>query len=683
MPDLRFPPLRHRQVHLDFHTSEAIPGIGREFAADEFIATLKAGAVNSVTMFAMCHHGWCYYPTQVGKPHPHLETDLLGRMLAACQAADIEAPVYITVGWNEQAGREHPEWLVLDREGRLPNVLGPVNERPLTPAELAALPPDTPKPWGWRRLCTNTGYLDYLLAVTREVMERYRPVGIFYDITGEEPCFCPKCRADMAARGIGLDDAQAVTAFAQEVYKTYLRRTSELIWGINPATRLYHNSTDRKGRDDLYKYFSHYEIESLPTSFWGYEHFPPNAAYFPVKGMDCLGMTGKFHLMWGEFGGYKNPEALRYECARMLAYGTKCSVGDQMPPSGRLDAETYRIIGAAYRHVAEREAWSGGAAVADVGVLCPTAVTGIKDEPGNQAEMGVASVLGEGHHLYAMLDAAMDFAPYKALILPDCVPVGAALRAKLEAYLAGGGKLLLSGTSGLDPAGQAFQVDTGAEMVGASPWDVDFTLAGPKLAKGLVASPFLNYLPGRQTRVTTGKALATAVAPYFNRTFGHFCSHGVTPPSGADAGYPAAVRNRAGNVVYLANPVFGQYCRKGMQLHRDFALNALALLLPKRTVETKGLPSGGLVTLQRRTAAKDCILHLLYGVPVKRGETRVIEDLPAIPRIKVTLRLPEAVAAVRLVPEGRELAFRPGRDGKVTFTLPRLEMHQMIQVTFR
>ena len=35
-------PLRFRQVHLDFHTSPAIPEIGVDFDPDEFVATLKA-----------------------------------------------------------------------------------------------------------------------------------------------------------------------------------------------------------------------------------------------------------------------------------------------------------------------------------------------------------------------------------------------------------------------------------------------------------------------------------------------------------------------------------------------------------------------------------------------------------------------------------------------------------------
>ena len=31
----------------------------------------------------MCHHGWAYYPTGTDMAHPHLKTDLLGRILNA------------------------------------------------------------------------------------------------------------------------------------------------------------------------------------------------------------------------------------------------------------------------------------------------------------------------------------------------------------------------------------------------------------------------------------------------------------------------------------------------------------------------------------------------------------------------------------------------------------------------
>ena len=42
---------RFRQIHLDFHTSEHIEGVGADFDPDQFVQVLKDGAVSSVTLF--------------------------------------------------------------------------------------------------------------------------------------------------------------------------------------------------------------------------------------------------------------------------------------------------------------------------------------------------------------------------------------------------------------------------------------------------------------------------------------------------------------------------------------------------------------------------------------------------------------------------------------------------------
>jgi hypothetical protein len=82
-PSLNRPALRMRQVHLDFHTSELIPGIGTEFDKRQWQDALRAGHVNHVNIFAKCHHSWSYYPTKIGNPHPNLKVDLLGAQIAA------------------------------------------------------------------------------------------------------------------------------------------------------------------------------------------------------------------------------------------------------------------------------------------------------------------------------------------------------------------------------------------------------------------------------------------------------------------------------------------------------------------------------------------------------------------------------------------------------------------------
>ena len=107
-------PLRYRQIHLDFHTSEHIADVGAAFDPDVFAETMKSAHVDSVTIFAKCHHGWSYYPTNIGTPHPNLKrTDLMGDMLRALAARDIVAPIYITVQWDELSSRVHPEWRAL------------------------------------------------------------------------------------------------------------------------------------------------------------------------------------------------------------------------------------------------------------------------------------------------------------------------------------------------------------------------------------------------------------------------------------------------------------------------------------------------------------------------------------------------------------------------------------------
>lgn len=77
--------MRFRQIHMDFHTSPFIPDVGADFEPDEFADSLSVASVDSVTIFAKCHHGYSYYPTKVGVVHPSLASNrnLLGETIDA------------------------------------------------------------------------------------------------------------------------------------------------------------------------------------------------------------------------------------------------------------------------------------------------------------------------------------------------------------------------------------------------------------------------------------------------------------------------------------------------------------------------------------------------------------------------------------------------------------------------
>lgn len=658
--------LRFRQVHLDFHTSEHCPDVGAQFSEEQFINTLKQGHVNSVTVFAQCHHGWCYYPTKTDMKHPNLKTDLLGRMLKAGKTAGINMPVYITVGWNHKAAVEHPEWCIRKADGSFDGV---------QPQH-----PHTAKPEnGWYKMCCNTPYLEEsVLAVTREVMEMFNPSGIFYDITGEHVCYCDWCLKGMRDRGLDYQNPADAKAYSKIVYMNYLQKTNEVIWGKNPKATIYHNSSDKKGRYDLYPYWSHYEIESLPTAFWGYNHFPINARYFKmVPDCDSLGMTGKFHSSWGEFGGFKNPVALRYECSQIVSLGCKCSIGDQLHPNGVLETETYRVIGEAYREVEEREPWLENVVpVADVAILAPSAV--MKDKNLEISEEGAGLMLMEKQVSFSIVDETMDFSPYKVMILPDSVLLGDELAAKLNQYLKNGGKLMLSYQSGLDLGRKKFLIDAGVEYVDVASWDREFIKVTPSIASNLVTSPFTVYEKGTVTKHKKGEVLADVWAPYFSRTYGKFCSHRNTPYE-KPAGYPAMVKN--GNVVYLSHPVFRDYKKMGMQLHRDYFINAFNLLYDKPLASTQ-MPSCARLSLMKQPKQNDrLVLHLMYAVPIQRGNIHVIEDVVTLKDVPVRITVNKQPKKVYLVPTKEEVSFKY-EQGSVSFQVPKVELSQIVAIEF-
>ena len=139
------------------------------------------------------------------------------------------------------------------------------------------------------------------------------------------------------------DDAKQ---FGKIAYRRYLDATYAAVKKHNPDAVVHQNSGHLSaGRRDLVDTLKHHELESLPTGGWGYDHFPMSAAYARTLTENYLGMTGKFHGTWGEFGGFKHPNALRYETALSIALGTKCSIGDQMHPSGEMNLATYDLIG--------------------------------------------------------------------------------------------------------------------------------------------------------------------------------------------------------------------------------------------------------------------------------------------------------------------------------------------------
>lgn len=658
--------MRFRQVHLDFHTSEIIPNIGAQFSTSNFQRELKRGHVNSITVFSKCHHGWAYHPSDANEIHPNLDFDLLGSQIAAAHEIDVKTPVYLSAGLDEKEARRHPEWLLRDANDRMNWA-------------------DTFLKPGYHQFCMNTPYLDILVSQIEEVVQRYDVDGIFLDIVGVRTCLCHNCMATLTAEGLDPTDPKAVQDLGERVYKNYAHRTNEAVRKYRPDVSIFHNGGHiTRGRRDLAHLNTQLELESLPTGGWGYDHFPLSARYAATLDMEYLGMTGKFHTSWGEFGGYKHPNALRYEAALSLAMGAKCSVGDQLHPSGLMDASTYSLIGAGYAEVESKEQWCEGSRnVADVALLSLEAV-GQQQSPEGQmpavgaSDAGAVRMLLECHYLFDVIDPQADFSQYKVIVLPDAIRVDQGLKAKLTEFTSAGGRVLATGTSGLSATDNTFVLDLGATY--DSPSDYNPSYFRPSFSTGAIdTAAFVMYGNSHKVDLAhNGTSLGMREEPYFNREWNHFCSHQHTPSDGVSAG-PGMTEGPNG--IYIAWTVFDDYATKGSIVLKKTVQHGLDQLLNDRKTLETNLGAQGIIALTRLPCGSKFVLHLLYASPVRRGNgVEVIEDLPVIHNVEVSLRGIAKVASVMLEPQHTSLNYQSVKDC-ILFTVPKLECHQMVVLT--
>ncbi|MBE6561531.1 MAG: beta-galactosidase [Ruminococcaceae bacterium] len=657
--------MNFRQIHLDFHTSECIEGIGSRFSKKQFQDALKRGHVNSITVFSKCHHGWAYHPSEANEMHPHLNFDLLAAQIEAAHEIGVKTPVYLSAGLDEKMAYQHPEWLLRQK-----------GQPTLWKANFTAP--------GYHLFCMNTPYLDYLLDQIREVVRNYDADGIFLDIVGERMCSCSNCCRDIAARGGNPESDADIRKQAEITYANYTRRVREAIDEIKPGLPLFHNSGHvRRGRRDLAYVDTHLELESLPTGGWGYDHFPMSAAYSRTLGMQFLGMTGKFHTSWGEFGGFKHPNALRYEAALSAAFGAKCSIGDQLHPLGEMDMATYDLVGKAYAELETKEPWLDDVTpVVDIAVLSQEAVDNYYGQPpanrdASLGDVGATRVMLEGKYLFNVIDTEAPLDGYKLVILPDSIRLDAALQEKLAAFIAAGGKILASGTSALKKDADEFAFDLGAEYVGASEYRPIYYRPCFRMDE-LQNAAFVIGAPAQDIKAT-GSVLVERENPYFNRTVEHFCSHRHAPNNPSER-FPAVTVGKDG--AYISAAIFEEYASMGNLIAKKVAVAAIdALIGESKTVKTD-LPAQGVVTLMDQTAENRLVCHQLYATPIKRGKgVEIIEDIQPLYNITSEVRVGKEPKRVYLAPQMSDVPYT-WENGVLHFTLDKLEIHAMVVIEY-
>ncbi|MHC1750647.1 MAG: beta-galactosidase trimerization domain-containing protein [Cellulosilyticaceae bacterium] len=661
--------LRYRQIHLDFHTSEYIGDVGKNFNAQEFVETLKKANVNSITCFARCHHGWLYYPSKKYPAliHPNLKNkNLLLEQIDACHKEHIRVPIYTTVQWDGRIMREHPEWLSVDENG------GYINTQ------------NIPEPHFYHTICLNSGYREFFKDHLEDIIDTIGAAnvdGLFMDILFQVDCNCKHCQQKMKILGMDSSNKQQRLKYSLIMLEAFKTEITEFIKGMVPHASIFYNSSHvGPAYKAGFKDYSHLELESLPSGGWGYDHFPATSRYARTLGKKMIGMTGKFHTYWGDFHSLKNRAALEFECFNMLAMGAGCSIGDQLHPNGKLSEGAYNLIGQVYQCVAQKEPYCKDAkSVVEIAVMTPEEFypEGAYNLGISPALIGTVRMLQELSYQFDIIDSKTPMEQYQLIIMPDCIYYNPELEKIISDYIAKGGKVIGSYDSCLRKDGA--ETIYGVCYQSESPYDREFVLPNDNIGKTLPKEEFVMYLKGHDVLADRAQIIMHKVKPYFNREGEKFCSHQHAPSSG-EIGYPEVTRK--GDVIYFSHPIFALYRKNAAHWCKDMVKDAIALLLENKFVSHNG-PSTLITALNHQEDPKRFVLHLLHYIVEKRSEDiYTVEDV--IPLNNITFRIytqGKKIIRITSVSNQQNILFKEEGD-YIVCVLNQLEGHEILSIEY-
>jgi hypothetical protein len=647
-----------RTIHLDFHTGPWIPDVARDFNPKQFAQTFKDARVDSVTVFATCHHGHAYWDTKRPERHPGLPKgfDLLGRQVEALHSVGIQAPIYLSVMCNEFCANTHPEWVALHADGKR------VAPLPLEP--------------GWQIMDMSSPYQDYLAEQLAEVCKIFAPVdGIFMDMCWDQPS-CTKWAFDaMLKKSLNPLDESDRKKYSRLVVYEYMARYNKILaqyQKTRPCHGIWYNGRPKTNLHIEKKFLRHVEIECLPTGFWGYAYFPYVARYVRPFGLPTLSHTGRFHKSWGDNGALKPQAALKYECCLMLSQGITCGVGDLLHPRGVPNKATYELIGSVYKYIESCEPFVAGAkTVSEVAVLVDPE---LGDQPG-PAGLGTVRALQQLRKQFDILPLSGNLKPYKLAIIPETTHIDAALKTRLQAFLKAGGALIVSGLAALDSAGQPVMKELGFTAHGSSPFSHTFLRPAKEISTGIAEFDTVMYERGfRMTPAKGARTLCHIVEPYFERAVYHFSGHEYTPPDKLSR-YAAAVQ--AGRTITFAVPLLEAFGKHANVPYRQILGNCIDRLLPSPLIRDQG-PIHLEATVVR--APGRTVVHLISYIPARHADNLdMVHDPVPLVEMPISVRTDKKPQRVMLQPKGQELEFSFS-DGYVHTRATVLDGHAMLVI---
>ncbi len=648
--------------HPDFHIPAGVD-VGDGFDGEVLGSQLAEASADSIAIFAKCHYGHAYYPTEIGTPHPGLKCDLLGEAVKGCKKHGVSVTAYLSVFFDTAAVAKHPEWIL----------------QKAPKGELEQLEPDNYSP-----TCVNSGYIEEdLIPMSLEVIDNYDVHELFYDtMTWFRPCFCDKCHAGFG-KEIPADDTHENWAEYVVWYKKCFDDAFEKI-----------TNAVREHKPEIGVIFNHKwgtreptappkGIEHLSADLWGSGRI---ASYYSRvmagTGLSFDYMCGRFMHGLGDWDT-STDETLLYTASATIANTGGYYIIDRMLPDGTLEPRSYEAMKTVFSHINERREYIEDTNIlADIAVLCSYDSIIGKDlerfadfnlrKERMKAYEGIGSILTEnGRHFLGLSEENLQkrINEFRYVIVPEQAIVSQKTVDALEDYAAKGGHVLIS-------IADIGEQDDLCSIAGVKHQGYD---VAPYCYVG-TESPF--HLKNRRSLIKAVDAdtlyQAKGILPVNNDH--HKFGHGLAPFIDKDDG--AIITRRSvgkGSITCIAAPIFTAYINHKnpntqkliLKLIDEVAAPAPVRIQSKADVE---------MTLLRKN--DDLIVHLVNHSGKETICSWVFpmtDYLPDINDIDVEIEINGEQPCITACPSGENINYSVD-NGVARFRAPTLEAMNSIIV---
>jgi hypothetical protein len=437
------------------------------------------------------------------------------------------------------------------------------------------------------------------------------------------------------------------------------------------------------GQRTAFMDFSDLEALFTDETWYGYYYFPTVARYSRGFGMPTYGLTTRFKDFWGDFGGLKLPAQLLTECATIVANGARCDIGDQLPPSGRLDPAVYHSIGKAYEHIERLEPYLQQAVPVTEAALLTSGRP--LESPCSETNFGWVKLLTESRVQFDIVDPAAEWERYAMVLLPDELAVDEPLASRLSAFIGRGGAVVVTHKAGLVAGTDTTWLKPyGLQYAGMSPFKPAYLVSQADLTGDIPPYEYALYEGASQWRAEApATVLALLGEPLFQRSPQHYTSHSQTP---FDHTTSYAALARSGRLGLFAFPLGQSYFNQGYWIYRQAFQKMLSQLLPAPLIQSDA-PMSTELALTHQAARPDngqkkrYLVHVVNFSPLRSTprHPEFYEDPIPLTNVTVRLNLPLAASIARAVVAGVDLPVRRApAGGGVEVVVPRVLIHEVI-----